>query len=224
LLAIFLLVLVAEFGLSIPFLMETVWVVSGYNLAAGNLSFEHLILFCVVGLVGRMAGSGVLFFISWYVRTPLGMLYLAYLRPRFTKLIDGKQSVQRMFHLLRSAARWITSHVSESSISKVCDSNAFTLFGRKFKLSPFTVALGRFFWLRLPITMTLGASRQRKSFFIGVAIFSVVWDSIYITFGVLGGNGGLEPVQMLLYPLGIMVSISALAFCFKRLRNTIASN
>ena len=78
-------------------------------------------------------------------------------------------------------------------------------------------------WLRLPITIALGASKQRTSLLLGVAIFSIIWDGAYIAFGVWGGRGGLEPLQMLLYPLGLMIFVSALVFGFRRLRTAVVS-
>ena len=93
--------------------------------------------------------------------------------------------------------------------------------GRSFHISPFTVALGRFFWLRLPITIAMGLKGQRTSLLLGVVIFSIIWDGAYITMGLLGGRGGLDPMQMLLYPMGAMVLISASVFGLRRFRHSL---
>lgn len=223
LLAIFLIVLVAEFGVSIPYLMESVWLFSGYNLAIGNISIQHLLLFCVIGLVGRIAGASALFYISWYSKTPLGILFLGYLKPRVAKIAGHFHPLQIAIDFLKRVVHRITLRNSKSKSNRVCDSKTLNLFGRDFKLSPFTIVLGRFLWLRMPITIALGMRNQRRSLFLGVAIFSIVWDAAYLAFGVLGGKGGLEPIQMLLYPLGTMILISALVFGFQRLRAILVS-
>jgi hypothetical protein len=57
LLAIFVMTLVAEFGVSIPLLMESVWLFTGYNFVSGTISAEHLVIFIAVGLVGRLLGA-----------------------------------------------------------------------------------------------------------------------------------------------------------------------
>lgn len=221
LLAIFLMVLIAEFGLSIPYLMETVWLFSGYNFAIGNITIEQIFLFCLIGLIGRIVGSAVLFYISWYSKTALGLLFFGYCKPRVIRIINGFRPFQQLFRVSKSAVYWVKSHTTQSALSRINDSGALSLFGRKFRPSPITVALGRFIWLRLPITIALGIKKQRTSLLLGVVIFSVVWDAAYIAFGVLGGKGGLEPMQMFLYPLGIMILISAIVFSSKRLRKAL---
>lgn len=221
LLAIFLMVLIAEFGLSIPYLMETVWLFSGYNFAIGNITIEQILLFCLIGLIGRIIGSAVLFYISWYSKTALGLLFFGYCKPRVIRIMDGFRPFQQLLRVSKAVVHWVKSHTPQSVLSRIDDSEALSFFGRKFRLSPITVALGRFIWLRLPITIALGIKKQRTSLFLGVVIFSVVWDAAYIAFGVLGGKGGLEPMQMVLYPLGIMILISAMVFGFKRLHKAV---
>jgi hypothetical protein len=128
-----------------------------------------------------------------------------------------------MFCLVKSLLRRFNLHSSCSESTTNVESLSIRLLGRVFRLSPFTVALGRFFWLRLPITIAMGATGQRASLLWGVAIFSVIWDGAYVIFGVLGGKGGMEPAQMLLYPLGFMALISLSVFGIRRLRHSIAT-
>ena len=221
LLAIFLIVLVAEFGISIPYLMETVWLFSGYNLAVGNITVGHLILFCMVGIIGRIAGSSALFYISWYSKSSFGMLFVEYFKPRLIRIVNSIRPLRTIFNALSLVVCWVASRTSQPSLCGANDSKALSVLGWKFNLSPFTVALGRFLCLRMPITIALGAKKQRTSLLLGVMIFSVVWDGAYIAFGVWGGEIGLEPTHVILYPLGIMVFISALVFGFQRLRNSL---
>ena len=224
LLAIFLIALTSEFGIMIPFLMESVWLFSGYNVAIGIISPGYLVLFCLAGLIGRQAGSSALFHISWFSSTPLGIFYRKNIEPRLSERLNRSTSFQKIFYLVKIILRRLNLHPSRSALSKVGNTDSIRLLGKKFRISPFTVALGRFFWLRLPITIAMGATGQRASLLWGVAIFSLVWDGAYIVIGMLGGRGGLEPVQMLLYPLGAMVFISALVFGYKKLNTSIARN
>ena len=223
LLAIFLMGLIAEFGVSIPYLMETVWLFSGYNLVVGNITIEHILLFLVVALIGRILGSSILFYISWYGKASLGLLFVGYVKPRMTRIAGRIRPVRKIFNMFGSVARRITLRNSKSALTGTGDSTVLTLFGKKLSLSPITVAIGRFMWLRLPITIALGAKKRRTSLILGVAIFSLVWDGAYIIFGVLGGKGGLEPVQMFFYPLAAMIMFSVLAFGFRRLRRVVVS-
>jgi membrane-associated protein len=191
--------------------METIWLFSGYNLAAGNITVEHILLFYTVGILGRLAGAIILFYICRFGIAPI---FLRYIKPRLIKIIDNFPTLQKLSHL-------VTSHYIKSTISGVNESRPLHLFGRKFNLSPLTVAMGRFLWMRLPITIILSARKQRTVLILGVAIFSVVWDGAYIIFGILGGKGGLAPIQMFLYPLSAMALISVLLYSFRWLKISI---
>jgi hypothetical protein len=105
----------------------------------------------------------------------------------------------------------------------VTESGGIKLFGRRFQLSPLTVAGGRFIGLRWPITIFLGAKRQRTKLLLGIAIFSVLWDAAYILFGMLGGKSGIDQMQMVFLPIGTIVAISCLVFGFKKLRAFLVS-
>ncbi len=215
-------VLIGEFGLSIPYLMETVWLFSGYSFASGNIAIEHLFLFGTVGIIGRIAGASALFYISWHGKRPLGVFALRYLGAAAARVTGAFRPLQRLVAALGSAMRWALARVLQSAGSKVSDGRTLVLFGRSLRLSPFTVALGRLLWMRLPLTITLGVRKQPRSLLLGVVIFSVIWDGAYIVFGILGGRGGLEPLQMVLYPVGAMTLISATAFGYRRLRGSPA--
>jgi hypothetical protein len=113
-------------------------------------------------------------------------------------------------------------HHSGSVVSSDGKSHSVKILGKPFRLTPLTVALGRFLWLRLPITIAMGATGQRRSLLWGVAIFSIIWDGAYIIIGTLGGRAGLDPVQMLLYPLGVIIIVTSSVFAFRRLRRPAA--
>ena len=82
LLAIFLIALASEFGVMVPFLMESMWLFSGYHVAIGSIPPGYLILICLAGLMGRQAGSSALCHISWIGSTSLGIFYRKNIGPR----------------------------------------------------------------------------------------------------------------------------------------------
>ncbi len=215
LLAIFVMTLVAEFGVSIPLLMESVWLFTGYSFVSGNVSAEHLAMFVAVGLVGRLLGGFIVFYLAWYGRKFVGAPLFRFFKSRVNTLSAHWAPMQRLTDTVHRCVCWAASRTNSGAVS---ESGGIKLLGRRFRLSPLTVAGGRFVGLRWPITLFLGAKRQRTKLLLGIAIFSVVWDAAYILFGVLGGKSGLDQMQMVFFPIGAIVVISGLVFGFKRLQ------
>ena len=215
-LAIFVMTLVAEFGVSVPLLMESVWLFTGYTFASGHISAEQLVMFMAVGLVGRLLGGITVFYLAWYGQKFVGVPIFRFLKNRMSMMSTRYRPV-RCVHRI---ARWVSSKAGNGAVT---DNGGIRILGRRFRLSAFTVACGRLVGLRWPITLFLGAKRQRTKLLLGIAIFSVIWDAAYILFGVLGGKSGLNQTQMVFYPLGAVVLIAALVFGFKRLRSFLRS-
>jgi len=222
LLVIFLIALAAEFGIMIPFLMESVWLFSGYNVAIGIFPPLYLVLLCAVSMMGREAGSSAVFHISWFGSPPLSMLYRKYLHPKLSEIFNRSNFLKKISTILISIVKRISQHYSAPVLCDEDNNRSVKLLGRPFRLTPFTVALGRLLWLRLPITIATGATGQRKSLLWGVVIFSIIWDGVYIIIGTLGGRAGLAPIQMFLYPLAAMIVLMSIAFIFRRLRRPVA--
>lgn len=220
LLTIFIMTLVAEFGVSVPFLMESVWLFTGYSFVSGNVSVEHLAMFVAVGLVGRLIGGCMVFYLAWYARKFVGAPLFRFAKSRVSLLAARWVPMRRLTDAVHRGVRWAASRTNSGAVS---ESGGIKLMGRRFRLSPLTVAGGRFVGLRWPITLFLGAKRQRTKLLLGIAIFSIVWDAAYILFGVLGGKSGLDQMQMVFFPIGAIVAISGLVFGFKRLRGFLKS-
>jgi hypothetical protein len=223
LLAIFLITLVGEFSFSIPLFMETVWLFTGYGFAVGHLTIENLVLFITIAIIGRTIGSSILFYLSWYGKTSVAAPVYAWCKPRLAGFLDRVPPLKFVAALIGRLLCWIVSRMAKPSISEVDTSSGIRLFGRTFRLSPFTVALGRLAWLRIPLTVGLGTSRQRTLLFLGVVLSSLFWDGAYIAFGVLGGKSGLDQVQMLFYPIMLAAVVSGTVFGIRKLRRYIAS-
>jgi membrane-associated protein len=90
-------------------------------------------------------------------------------------------------------------------------------------LSPFTVAMGRLMWLRVPLTLTLGAKRQIKTLIVAVLLAAVAWDGAYIILGAMvGATVVANPVNMVLIALiGLSVLYGA-TYLVRRIRKYVA--
>jgi membrane-associated protein len=55
-------------------------------------------------------------------------------------------------------------------------------------ISPFGVALGRLLWLRIPLTLILGARRKLKTLVLGIAISSTIYEAVYVGLGAIVGR------------------------------------
>lgn len=184
---LFLICSIGEFSFSVPYLLETVWILSGYNLGTGTFSFYHLVLLWLVAQAGRQTGAAGLYHLSRLGSIPIMKLYQKYL---------------------------------EASVSKKLSNNnsAPVKFVRKINyLSPFSIALGRLIWMRIPLTLTLGIKRKPKVLSAGVFLSSLVWDSVYISIGVIGASATLKPIQMILYSLIGLTVLYTVTFAIRHL-------
>jgi len=157
---------------SIPYLLETVWLVAGFNLAAGNLTAVQLLILWLAAVSGRETGVFLLYSVSRLGSLPLTRLYQKYLEKRFKKF-SGKDT--RM-----------------SRISRKLDS----------RLSPFTIVFGRLIGLGTPLTVLLGVRKHYKELFIGVLLSSLVFDGMFVILGIIvGKNTMLKPWEKVIYSL-----------------------
>jgi membrane-associated protein len=186
--ALFLLLSVSEFGLSIPYLMETVWILVGYQALTGSMPVYFVVVLWLTAMAGRTAGALVLYHLasfsgSWIVRF-YRRIFKAALA---TREVEKSSSLQ--------------NHGLFAKIVKIINS-----------LSPFSVAFGRLIWMRIPLTLTLGFRRQIKILVPGVVISSMIWDTTYILVGVVGGGVQLQPFQIVFLSLGALTFIYGVTF------------
>lgn len=166
--ALYLICAIGEFGASVPYLLEGVWILAGYHVATGTFNPLHLASLWVVAQLGRQTGALALYYLSRVGSSRLIKFY----KRRF----EGSTSTGEPRGIFRRA-RQVNY------------------------LSPFSVALGRLFWLRIPLTLTLGALRRWRVLAAGVVISSLVWDNIYIIIGAIGGKAVLKPYELVIYSL-----------------------
>ncbi len=178
---------IGEFHIAVPYLLETVWLLAGYHVGSGALSPFALFLLWLAAQAGRQVGATALFYL--------------------TRL--GSVSVSRIYQ-----RRFGVSLAEQSAASNAI---AFRFWRRLDYLSPLSVAAGRLFWLRIPLTLTLGVKRQLKPLCVGVLLSGLVWDGIYIVLGVIGGHTPLTREQMLLYSLAGLTLLYAVTVVARQL-------
>jgi membrane-associated protein len=98
------------------------------------------------------------------------------------------------------------SHKSSSFLGKfitrrfprknILESTPFKFLRHIDKITPFGVAIGRLLWLRIPLTLILGARRKLKTLILGIAISSTIYEGIYIGLGAIVGKTTKESATM----------------------------
>lgn len=180
---LFVICAIGEFGISIPYVMESIWLLVGYQLGTGVLSPLHLVVLWLAAQCGRQVGTVALYHVGRFGSMPLNKFY-------------NKQRVSRF-------------------ISKVANSKVLNRINIS---SPFSVAYGRLFGMRIPLTLTLGVKRRLKMLSMGVLISSVVWDMVYIAVGLtVGATAVIRPVNMFFYSLAGLTLVYLITVAVRRL-------
>jgi membrane-associated protein len=185
-LSVFVILFFTEFGLSIPYLLETIWMLCGYNVLSGTLSPFHLLLLWLIAIAGRFAGATILFHLAKWNR---GWIMKIYSR------VFGEALSPKKLEKSSLPARVIRS---------------INLF------SPFSVAFGRLIWLKIPMTLTLGVRRQLMTLYIAIVVSGAIWDISYMIVGVIGRGIQLRPSYMILYSLGTLTIVYSLYFIIRK--------
>jgi membrane protein YqaA with SNARE-associated domain len=72
---LFIICFIGEFGICIPYLLETIWLMSGYNFGTGVIPLTDLLLLWLVAQVGRQAGGITLSYLGRFGSMPLIKFY-----------------------------------------------------------------------------------------------------------------------------------------------------
>jgi membrane-associated protein len=184
--AILVLFPISEFGLSIPYLMETMWILVGYHAHHSVIFGAEVPLLLVVAVFARCCGASALYHLIGLGRTWILKVY------------------RRFFNFALSAETPSGNSLPARVLRKL---NLF---------SPFTVAFGRLIWLKIPITLTMSVRKNLRILLTGVSISSVIWDSLYILIGVIVGSAELKPWQTVLYSVCALTVVYSLVFLTRR--------
>jgi membrane-associated protein len=186
--SLFVMLTISEFGLSIPYLMETVWILVGYQALTGSLPVFFVAILWLTAMAGRTTGAIILYHLARFSGSWIMRLY----RRIFAAALVGKGA---------ETGPVPASHGLMARLRRLINS-----------LSPFSVAFGRLVWMRVPLTLTLGFNKQIKVLVPGVMISSMIWDTTYILAGVIGGGVQLQPFQVVLLSLAALSAIYGVTF------------
>jgi membrane protein DedA with SNARE-associated domain len=182
---LFLLCFFGEAWFGIPYVLETIWLLSGYQLAIRPSFISDLLLIWLVSQAGRQTGSIVLYY--------SGVLGLAPLRKFYKRFIESRLPKKQ---------------VVPSFVIKLLN-----------KPSPYSVAVGRLFGLRIPMALTMSAKRKLPQLALGVLMASIVWDGAYILIGMLAGPKVENKQMMLLYSLAGLTGLYLITLASRFIRN-----
>ncbi|MBN1189815.1 MAG: hypothetical protein JXA46_08685 [Dehalococcoidales bacterium] len=103
---LFLMCSIGEIGFALPYILETVWLLAGYNLASGSLSFTDLLFIWLVAQAGRQTGSLVLYFSALLGFGPLKKFYKKHIESRLPRR-----------QIVPPAVAWSVTHPSAFSVA-----------------------------------------------------------------------------------------------------------
>lgn len=193
--SLFLLCLINEFGLSIPYLMEAVWILVGYHALSGSIPPYQVVLLWMSAVSGRLAGAFILYKL-------LGL---------------GSTWIMRIYRKLFGSFLSETKNGGATGDSAKEKSWPRRLMRRINLFSPFSVALGRLLWLKIPLTLILSIRKEPRTLLLGIVVSSLIWESTYIIVGVIGGNTRLAPGWFVLYSMGALTVIYTTFFLVQRI-------
>ena len=82
---LFLLCSIGEIGFALPYVLETIWLLAGYQLGTGDLQLGELLKIWLVAQAGRQTGSLVLYYSAVLGLAPLKKVYKKYIESRLPK-------------------------------------------------------------------------------------------------------------------------------------------
>jgi len=137
-----------------------------------------------------------------------------------TCIVGRETGALALYFASRSCSPLITKYKDTFGIKMNFGNTTPVKLFRKIDVlsSPFTVALGRLIWLRIPLTLILGAKRKWKVLLLGVGISSLVYEAVYLILGaIVGTTAKLEPFSLMLYFLFALTVIYIVTFVIRRL-------
>lgn len=192
--------------------------------SVGAFGSTFALLFFVVCLVGEAAGISVPFLLETALlmagyRFSAGNL--SFLNLAFLALMTqaGRQAGAFALYNLGGRGSALLGKYQKRLLLKTgtMANGSSWLSQRIDRLSPFSVALGRLLWLRIPLTLILGAKRKLGVLVLGIMLSSLAYDGAYMIIGAIAGiTMALKPAQMLLFFLGGLSSLYAITFVARR--------
>jgi membrane-associated protein len=179
---LFVMCAIGEVGVSVPYVLESIWLLAGFHLGSGVLSPFHIAVLWLAAQAGRQVGAMSLYHIARFGMPSLVGFY-------------HRVHLDRIFNSLMSRS----GAVSRVNLA-----------------SPFSVAFGRFFGMRIPMLLVMAAKKRPGMLSLGVLLSSIIWDALYISLGaIFGSTVHITPAYMLLISLGILSVIYLVTFLIR---------
>jgi membrane-associated protein len=93
---LFILPAISEFGLSIPYLMETIWIIIGYQFYTGYILIFQLLILLIVVVSGRITGAFTLFHLAKLGSPRIIKLYHKLFKPLMTENTTSPNFLRRV--------------------------------------------------------------------------------------------------------------------------------
>ena len=188
-LAIFIVLAVGEFSIAIPYLLETIWILNGYHVITGIVSVPELVALMLVAMAGRAVGVIVFYYLVRYSGTRVLRIY------------------NRLFR--KASSR----NGPEATVNNLIDN----ILSRINTLSSVSVAMGRLFYLRIPVSTVMAFRGRLKVLLIAVVISSIIWDLTYILIGIAGGTAKASQFRLILYSLAGIATVYCTRLIIQRI-------
>jgi membrane-associated protein len=113
----------------------------------------------------------------------------------------GRQGGSLVLYLLsRKGTRFFERFIATRIPRKYpVEGTPFKLLRSIDSISPVGVAIGRLLWLRIPLTLLLGARKKLKTLMLGIVISSIIYEGVYIGVGAIVGATANPSKYILLY-------------------------
>jgi membrane-associated protein len=121
-----------------------------------------------------------------------------------------------LYFLSHKSTRFFTRFIARRVPKQLPENgNASGFINKVDSISPIGVAAGRLLWLRIPLTLLLGARGRLKTLMAGIAISSVIYETVYVGIGAgLGAVFGITADEdyAFLYFMGVLAVLYSLIF------------
>ncbi len=192
----------------------------------GAFDARVIVFLFLLCLIGEAAGLFIpyLFEATWLLigfQVSQNALSPVYLTTLLVACVAGREvGALALYYASGSGSALLTRYRHRLMPSaEVINTSPLKIF-RKIDItaSPFSVALGRLLWLRIPLTLILGVKRKLKVLLLGVALSSLIYEGIYLTLGAIAGKTAkIEPVQLILFFIATLTVIWVVTFAIRYL-------
>ncbi len=136
-----------------------------------------------------------------------------------------------LYYLSHKGSKFFAKFIARRVPKKLPENGtAANLLSKVDSISVFGVAAGRLLWLRIPLTLLLGARGRLKVLMTGIALSSIIYETIYIGLGAgLGAVFGItadKEYAFLYFIIALIVLyglVFSVRFLFKAIKRSLAS-